>query len=192
MKNFKDNSKIRFNKISTEKCFMFNGARIWRGIEHIKSVSVYETEVFIIELLPGQVLENVTTVHDENNPIVAGPNGAVVLCDRLGYDTESGRFTTTKDRQTLQLRYQGDGWYRDSVIDASDWLRCHCLQRGASVVRVPGEVIPLCYADEVLVPAFRMSGTEYYRMPRNAYERYLVPFLRKQDIETGFFLERYA
>ena len=65
MKNFKDNSKIRFNKISTEKCFMFNGARIWRGIEHIKSVSVYETEVFIIELLPGQVLENVTTVHDD-------------------------------------------------------------------------------------------------------------------------------
>ena len=172
----KNNRWIKFDKISTTESFMFNGARIWRGVSHLRSVSVDNGEVFLIELLPGQQLGDV-------NPFVAGPYGAVCICDRLGYDQETGRFTTTMIRQKLQMRSEDDDWdcCGDFFADGNDWLRRHCQSRGATLIQVPGEVTPLCYADEVLVPNFRMSGTEYYRVPKTAYERYLLPSMRQQE-----------
>jgi hypothetical protein len=140
--------------------------------------SFKDADVYVVVLYPHKQLLDFTG----QVIYTAGENGAVLLVDRLcireagvlgrwfacdGYIRQVIEFTADEARKRPNYWDRFDcGSVRSNRV-----LRAHCEQRGAAMEYVPGEVTPLTRADEVLVNAFNMSGTTYFRVPISAWRQ---------------------
>ena len=137
------------------------------------SMSVCAGEVYLVVLHPNK---SIYTSSGETK-YTAGGQGAILMVDRVyirnGFITCNGQI-----RQIVEITWANDPKYRDLPITdqfylgsekSNAYLRKLCEERGALIEVVPGEMTPICRPNEVLVRAYNMSGTKYYRVPAYAY-----------------------
>ena len=142
------------------------------------SVTVEPGDVYLVVLFPNKNLYNKGGI-----TLTAGPQGTILLVDRV-YIHHGEIYNAGGIRQAVDITWADEPKYRDMPITdifyrgsekSNKYLRRVCEERGALLEVVPAEITPICRPFEVLVNAFNMSGTKYYRVPARVYEELTRP-----------------
>ena len=125
----------------------------------IASVTVADDEINVIQLDEGEGI-------NVRGGYYKAPSKVTLVVDRLGY-TNSGAVKCSGIRQEIE---GWDVWQNWAYASHDRYYRNLCASRGAEQVHVPGGMPPLVQRDQIAIPDFSMSGTNWFIMPYSVWQ----------------------